>query len=577
MVKKINDGCRGCIKENISCDRKRPNCRNCTRRKVSCKYPIQLKWGGRPYKDKSKCVNLPADTMLVEGVLVAKERLIHREDKKKKVKDFVLVKEPLNFKYKEAREDEPQNASQAVVQKSTVDSYLTVERFLGSPMRIRTLTFMPSTLNKPFRDARSELFQFFVDKTSSFFVVAHSDQNSNPFGTIIPRMARQCPTLMNLLIAFAGKHRNKLYSATNNMIYLSLYELCTQDTNYDDLSRKLLEKSTGELMHKMMSPQERSSDSTLAGLLILMAVEIFFGDHRSKWRRHLQAARRIVLEKLKNDSEAAGYRLIYRVENKPHCFLSRWFIYLNVVSILSSADFELQLETLPLLEVEFLFLTEQQLIKARRALEDIEATSGMDLMVLSFLARVAHLLHKANNEDIDTAEIMRGAIELDFEIVTYLEESETARDALLQELREDPSQSITEERFRTYEKLRHTNLIFGLTGSLVLRGRLLFMPHDSKMICNLLSRTTKLLTELTNSGAPAESCLFFCIFCCGCELISPTMAAARPIYLEQLTLLQQRGMSSALQAKIIMEECWSTERHWWKLLRENNLDFCFAI
>lgn len=84
MVKKINVGCRGCVKENISCDRKRPNCRNCTRRQVSCKYPIQLKWGGRPYKDKSKCVNLPADTMLVEGVLVAKERLIPREDKKKK-------------------------------------------------------------------------------------------------------------------------------------------------------------------------------------------------------------------------------------------------------------------------------------------------------------------------------------------------------------------------------------------------------------------------------------------------------------------------------------------------------------
>lgn len=573
MAKRPGAGCKACNKQNNHCDGKRPSCGNCVRRKVSCNYPIQLKWGGRPYKNKSKTINIPAETMLVEGILVAKQRMVSRESKEAKVKDFVLVKEPLNFRY---NSPPPENQLQLIEQIPTDEPLLTMKRMLDLPMSFPPLSFMP-TVSKPLLDSHSELLRFFVEETSSFFVVSHrSGSSSNPFGTIIPRMASECPILKNLLIAFAGKHRNKVYSASNDVLFLHLEELCAQDTDYEDLSRRLLKKSTNELMGKLTSLEERHNDSTLAGLLVLIALEIFFGDHRSKWRMHLRAARQIVGERLQNDSEATGQKLIYRVDNTPYHFLSRWFTYLNVVSILSSADFELQADTVPLLEVEF-FSTKQQLLETKRSLDDIEATSGMDLIVLSFLSRVAHLLHKANNEDIDRAEVMRTAIELDFELIEYLDESEKARNAIVEQLKKGSSKAFTEEQFQNYERLRATNLVFGLTGSLLLRGRLMAMSHDSKMICSLLSRTTALLTRLVQLGSPSQSCLFFCIFCCGCELLSSSMEVNRPVFTRQLDSLAERGMTSALQAKIIMEECWTTGRHWWKLLRENNLDFCFAI
>lgn len=292
---------------------------------------------------------------------------------------------------------------------------------------------------------------------------------------------------------------------------------------------------------------------------------------------HLYAARRIMMDNLKNERDNNKQQLYYSSEVSPHYFLRRWFTYLNVVSILSSADFELHSESVPSAEFHFAFPTPQQSREAREQLDDIEVTSGMDSTVLSYLSQVAQLLCKMTKSGTPLPEIMRVAIELDYEIISYFEESEKERDSIIQKMSDDQLRLFSEDRISTYSQLRTTNMIFGLTGALVLRGRVLSMPQDSKMTRSLLIRISDLMKNMISPSSSGQSCLFFCIFCCGCELISPSMASLRPIYTKQLMALKERGMPSAHHAKVIMEECWATGKHWWELLKENDLDFCFVI
>ena len=48
---------------------------------------------------------------------------------------------------------------------------------------------------------------------------------------------------------------------------------------------KLLTKTFNQLLANLMNAEERTSDSTLATIMMLAAFDIFFSDKRRKWSR----------------------------------------------------------------------------------------------------------------------------------------------------------------------------------------------------------------------------------------------------------------------------------------------------
>lgn len=164
-------------------------------------------------------------------------------------------------------------------------------------------------------------------------------------------------------------------------------------------------------------------------------------------------------------------------------------------------------------------------------------------------------------------------LELDYEINAHLNESERERDEIFKAYYSQGRPEI----HKGYRILRATNLIFGLTGSFQLKRRVLNLPQNSRIIEDSLVKITKLVDESIPLVSSSTSCIIFCLFCCGCELLSDSMVKYRPVYMKRIDSLNRKGVSSAAMAKRIMEKCWNEKKFWWDILRENNLDITFAI
>lgn len=230
------------------------------------------------------------------------------------------------------------------------------------------------------------------------------------------------------------------------------------------------------------------------------------------------------------------------------------------------------------LDFDFCPSSEKNLL-AREELRDIQYTSGMEPAVLSYLAKVSQMVFdKAKIDSASEMEtLLSNAIELDYVISSYLVNSEKERDAIIRKQQHNSPSNDVKKRIQMYQFLRSTNLIFGLTGLLILRRRVMNLPQDTRLIKELLIRITSLFSEKVPLDSPAQSCLLLCIFCCGCELIDDSLVHLRPIYLKHLHSLCKSGISGAVMAKKVMEECWATKKTWWEVLKTKKQHICFAI
>ena len=203
----------------------------------------------------------------------------------------------------------------------------------------------------------------------------------------------------------------------------------------------------------------------------------------------------------------------------------------------------------------------------------------MEKNVLAYLAKVSRLVFMKlkGGPSLDEKALLVDAFELDYEILNYLEKGEQHRDVIFQsEFARDPKK-LADPRIQDYKLLRVTNLIFGLTGVLLLRRRVMGMRQDSQMVKDLLIKVTNLINQDLGFGSLSEPSLAFCFFCCGCELMDPSLVSLRSVYEERLAMLGEKGVACAFQAKSVMNECWRSQKLWWNVLKENNSDICFAI
>lgn len=346
------------------------------------------------------------------------------------------------------------------------------------------------------------------------------------------------------------------------------------ETNSNELIKQLCDKSMSELHRKLTNYSERFSNFTLACVLVLAAIDIFFDEKQSKWKAHLYGARGIIVGKLRRFSGIKERKVFYRVEEDQNSFLIRWFMYLNVISLLSSPELSSQAEIFQHLDFKFSPSNHEE----REKLQDIQYTSGVEPLVLSYLAHVSKLIFEKSkvSSPCQQQRLAVQAIELDFELLRYLDQSEKERDeVMVSKIRN--AAILPKSQIHLYQLLRATNLIFGLTGVLLLRRRVLGLPSESRMIKDILIQVSSLLRKKVPLYSPAQSCILLCIFCCGCELIDESLESLRRLYLNHLNSLQKSGISGAYLARTVMQECWITKKPWWEISKSRNLDLCFAI
>lgn len=603
------NGCKACKAFKIKCDEQKPRCQNCIRRGLEyCDYSKVLQWGGRPCRKKSGA--RPED-----GVLFSSRRA-------QKPPSAALVQELAKAARAAAAATAAAAASRETIETSVdheveqatpsdqsvvlADQSMDIAESWQSLSSLPTTSLVGSHLPSPMPDILlsspyyMELFEFYLKETCNFLVPLPRELYSdNPFYQMLPQMAMRSPTLLYLLLAFGANHKNMMAAncateqvsllpledfyvncSTDSLVPVDLWQACVDPQSPVNVSvtDKLLTKTFNQLLANLMNAEERTSDSTLATIMMLAAFDIFFSDKRRKWRAHVYGAGRLIMERL-CDSGSNMLTISDEGESNDLFFITRWFSYVDIIGSLSSTSKVITSEKLRAIKYKFEKMTDQENWSRRRInLKDIEAGTGLEAKVLSYLADVSWLIREreqrqdANGGEI-TQKLLSQVLELDYEINAHLNESERERDEIFKAYYSQGRPEI----YKGYRILRATNLIFGLTGSFQLKRRVLNLPQNSRIIEDSLVKITKLVDESIPLVSSSTSCIIFCLFCCGCELLSDSMVKYRPVYMKRIDSLNRKGVSSAAMAKRIMEKCWNEKKFWWDILRENNLDITFAI
>ena len=471
-----------------------------------------------------------------------------------------------------------------------------------------------------------DLFEFYVRETSSLLTpTQESPFFKNPFKFLISQMAVQSDTLMNILLAFSANHKNQITNQIQELdengnvckksdhvetddsnVPLEIQQILSplggsrNQQNNKTLVNNYLSKTINDLMGQLQNSAERTSDTTLATVLMLTLFDIFFGDKRRSWREHLDGARNLFAERLKqsNIEGVDDLTIILPFDTQISTnFLFWWFSYVDIVASLSSVSPISSLKgssppkspdspnpmNSPIFSYRFPNFCKAQtdldyLSEKRANLDDIERGIGVDPKILSLMGDISVLVYFHDDFDKGAPDhtTLVKALELDHNLEEYVKVSEKERDQVMDKLKTSDSQ-VMKEKLEAYKVLRATNIVFAYSGLLQLKRRILQIPLSSSIIKDILKKIASLIDRYIPVESSTTSCIIFCLFCCGCDLIEPDMEKYRYIYLERIDRLTTKGVSSVTIAKSIMLECWRDKKNWWDILLEKNLDLTFAI
>ncbi|SMN22773.1 similar to Lachancea thermotolerans KLTH0A07766g hypothetical protein [Maudiozyma saulgeensis] len=624
--RRSRNGCQNCKTDKVKCDEGKPSCGRCMKKATPCNYTVQLRWSisnakiqKRPKQRNSKSIKGPLihevasqDLVISKGINTATD--IEQITPVSTVNDDMfqsflsMFNTPGNYNISPF-DLIPQNL---VLPSASVLSNIHIGS-LNLPLPLpRLLTESPYNM---------DLFEFYIKETSSLLTpTQESPFFKNPFKFLISQMAVQSDTLMNILLAFSANHKKQITNQieelndtgeVSNVItkgdsdippsiqnILSPLHTSRDPLNNKTLINDLLSKTITDLMGQLRSVSDRTSDTTLATVLMLTLFDIFFGDKRRSWREHLEGARNLFAERLKksNIEGIDDLTIILPFDTQVSTnFLFWWFSYVDIVASLSSVSpFSSSKQTplpsdspnpmnSPIFNYRFPNFCKTQtdldyLSEKRANLDDIERGIGVDPKILSLMGDISVLIYF--HDDFDTSspdqETLIRALELDHDLQEYVKISENERDQVMNKLKHN-GPDLTSDKLEAYKILRATNIVFAFSGLLQLKRRILRIPLSSTIVKDILKKITNLIDRYIPVQSSTTSCIIFCLFCCGCDLIDPEMEQYRHIYLERIDQLTKKGVSSVLVAKSIMLECWRDKKNWWDILLEKDLDLTFAI
>ncbi|KAK3945264.1 fungal-specific transcription factor domain-containing protein [Diplogelasinospora grovesii] len=401
-------------------------------------------------------------------------------------------------------------------------------------------------------------FNHFLHHTARV-LVPHDDPQSNPFRTILPRMALRNENLMNLLLAYSAAHRARRLKYPEPKMRIALW---VQD----------IMPALHKIVEQAMSSETSISSADIATAIMLASLEIVSplalgtlpdkAERSIPWQMHLSLAREVLSHR------PGGLRR--RQSNDPEdqvcAFLWSWFAYLDVLGSLSGG------RAYSSGERGQWILDYERDAGGEGCEEDdsgpdqIDCILGFTPRCVSLLAKIAGLANICHDQRIDPeTRTVRPGWQPDAETESR---ALSLRDDVMNSL-ERPSfpckhaHSSTNELARwDHHQMAATNEAYHWAALVHLDRRVLGRPSDHVEVQQAVAGVLGCL-ERIEPGGTAETNLLFPMFTAGCELANE---AQRILILERIQTVEGTGMTQVSSARRLMEKVWERGQPWDTLL-----------
>lgn len=383
------------------------------------------------------------------------------------------------------------------------------------------------------------------------------------------KVALQDENILHLLLTYSASHRARLLS-------------------HPEPSARIADWTSDvfpQLRQALSAGASSISDAHLTAAIMLASLEIISPNTFSvpiSWQSHLSIARQMVIAR-------GGPQTLLR-SDKAAYFLSRWFIYLDVLGSLSGSKNDTPLSSKYVVSDDPDGNEEYQ----------IDCVLGFTGRCVSILARIAELAKQCQSTRFDESGVLRPDWQPTEDVVV-------AAGNLQHELEDSrlhiPSGRLCSHRpdimsafdfpktesqisWDSLEVFAH-NEAFHWPGQIHLLRRILGKPKEDVEVQRAVREIVGLLYKI-RKGSSAEACLLFPLFTAGCEALPPHQGGKddRERIMERLRTVEGFGMiqvycSSTVslfsgarandsrqvsRAKTLMEEVWDTGKPWESLV-----------
>lgn len=429
------------------------------------------------------------------------------------------------------------------------------------------------------------LMDFWVNVAADALVPAPSQiYKDNPFKVLLPQMAMKYPSILTTILAFSAGAR----------------ALLTGVEISKDIVDQLIARSCKELVLQLKSKDTAISDGTLATVLLLSCNEGFNSKDFSKHRVHTTGARQIIKarhnslsspQSSESDSpNSSSDRLLLSrtfkasLESDIAYFLTRWFVYIDVIGALSAtknSHYYLNPDELEIDEVNMLNGLEQSKVESKKdPKRDIDHLLGFDVRFLPQFKDVILLIRKTEafikqnpNSDSLPIKYISKALEVKENIMKQYYEGEARRKKKMIDVKdrvnEDAKSGKLADLIEQNNILRCTNKMFCDMAIINLYRRVLKIPRNSSIVQDIANGVLQILEDHIQSKSLAEICTIFCIFSAACETLNPKM---QELALYRFGELSKMGNANAAKSLRIFERCWTTGCDWITAARDLNID-----
>ncbi|KAH7328988.1 fungal-specific transcription factor domain-containing protein [Stachybotrys elegans] len=381
-------------------------------------------------------------------------------------------------------------------------------------------------------------FHHFLDHTARVLVPYH-DPQSNPFRTILPKMAVENDYLLSLVLAYSASHRARLLRTQEPAMRMAQW----------------VEDIFPTLRAAVNNTSDPVSDANLASAIMLASLEIVspkaFG-YSIPWQQHLRLAREMVGRRL---TDIKSYRT--SVQQGRHCwFLWSWFAYLDVLGSFSLRPDGAGSPSIWLQE----FVGE-----VMKDIDEIDCIMGFSARCALLLAQTAELATRCDSERIGPDRrawpdwipgiaVRERARQLETELTTSLQQSC------------NPCRHMRNGRMRevVLAEILATNRAFHWAGLVHIQRRVLGKPREHADVQGPVREILQCMEHI-RLGGTAETGLLFPMFTAGCEILDER---GRGLMLGRFKSAEGSGLMQVCRARQLMERSWEEDRPWETLVED---------
>lgn len=362
-------------------------------------------------------------------------------------------------------------------------------------------------------------FHHFFNYTSKI-LVTHAC-SSNPFRTLLPRMAIDDESLLSLLLAYAACHRARLLCHT-----VPVNRISTWVTRLFPTFRAALANN------------DSISDSLFGTSVILASLTLSFPLAFAlpiSWQGHLSVAQQMLKQRRRQQGGKPFTRAAY--------FFDRWFAYLDTFGSLSGNVYQGCYEEW------------SGVLLAGEKNPDLKCLVGYTNQSLALLARVADVAKRCDHERQHGGQPSITTITLSQQLRFSLELASLE----VQHKRYDCACSATTPSTDVY---RAVNGALCHAALITLHRRVYLLPSKSPLVQFSVSQILESLSKNERYNPINIPDIILPLFLAGCESKDE---GQRHEVLRRLQRIGDAGMSQVSRVRALMNTCWETGTDWTEL------------